>query len=166
MPQMIINCTDEEHRDFLEIARQCKTSPSALGQHSMRQIIATVRAGEWPVVATDDGARTIKLKPSQPPQDEQIETVKNYAPDYLKGRVLPSISFNCSDDLKDAFHKLARDSKTSVTALGQLAVRQLVAAAQAGAKPMIVKSDGKNAPQFVRCSSIGPKGELSWSIPD
>ena len=55
------------------------------------------------------------------------------------------IHINCTDEQLAELTELARASRTSVSALGQKAIVQLITAARAGATPMIVPSTLKNA---------------------
>jgi signal transduction histidine kinase len=67
---------------------------------------------------------------------------------------MAQITFNCTEEEKQAFLELARQSKTSLTALGQHAIRQVLVAAKAGAQPMLRAADARNAPQIMASGSI------------
>jgi len=69
---------------------------------------------------------------------------------------MAQILFNCTEEEQAAFFALARQCQTSVGALGQLAMRQLLSAAKAGAQPMVASSLLKNAIQVETCESFCP----------
>jgi hypothetical protein len=136
MKRLLISCTDDEERVFLDLARRYKNNASILGRHAIQRLIALSNEGGWP-----------KLQPPTQDATSAARHIPGESP------AMKHLLFSCSEAEEKSFLELAERCGVLPSLLGQQALQQVLEASYDGIGPMLRPSKSKRPFILKRCLS-------------
>jgi len=129
-PRISVGMTRREFEDLHRLSRRCNTSTSALGQLALKHLLLLAQDGTVPML----------------PDSTALSPIIDGEPEITADATRISVGVTPAE--MTAIRDLAARCNMSVSALGQLALKQLLIQAQSGAIPMLPPSTIDRAPDL------------------